>query len=382
VREHDAGHVVFCRVTPKRLDGSPAPSLALSSDFTVPQIPGPFIVPSYLKDAYKAGDVMIVAKDGADVFWACLAGLFVPGIGELECGATLIEAGANIIITSAFDSLVDPPDRNYKSVALPVPDAKPSGRLACGPHVKPHACRSLSVLAARYGGAAAEAGSLVQVLAISRNRTLIARKRKDSETELIQQGARKVYAGLLVDALRRQERVGLVYAEALGRAHADVHVTAETLRRIAKYGNLRRLGRGLVRQLVKSGFTQSAIQQGVRSTIKRVGAFDLQVFLRRPLGTAALTKYYDSMELNDVLELVGGLARQHALERSRVPQLLADLDKARAACTQAGRAGALQQFVADAHSAAHAPYLRFLATAIQPLATGASTADPYPHCLR
>jgi hypothetical protein len=388
VSERDAGHQIFCVVTPKRLDGSVAQADALSSNSTVPQIAGSLILPADLKAAFQAGHIMATSIQAGEVIEACgvaLAIVEVPVVGEAaaaDCGWAALEFAGEETFAQLLESATDPPDRHYTSVALPTPSTKPNGTTGrCAPRLSRRACVRLSVLAAEYGATARDAGSVVEALAVSRNRTLIARGKKDSETELIQQSARKVYSGLLAAVLQRQEKAGLAFAAGLRRVHLDVRITAKTLRRIAKFPLSKILGQSVLGQLQSASFPRAAIQRAIRNTGPSLGSFDLQAFLRHPLGTAALTRYYDGMELNDLVELVNGLARQRALQKNLVPQLLTDIDKARAACTQAGRASALQKLLTDAQPGAQPRYLEFLRIAAQPFITGVATTDPYSRCL-
>lgn len=383
VRKRDAGHQIWCQVTPKRFDGSIAGAAALASYSTFPQIAGTLILPTDVKAAFEAGDIMYTNVDAGRVILACGAALLLPGVGEAECGSIALEFFVVAGITDLLKSATDPPDRHYTAVALPAGSAKPSGsRHRCPAHVSQRVCNRLSVLAARYVAAAKDSESVLEAFAVSRNRTLIARRKKDSETQLIQQGARKVYAGLLATALQSQERVGLAYADALRRARIDVRITANALRRSAKDPVSNIVGGASVKRLHSSGVSPSAIQRDMRRASERGSSFDLQAFLRHRLGTAALTRYYESTELNDVVELVRGLGRQRGLQQQLLPLLLVDIDKARAACTRAGRISALQKLLSDARPGAQGRYLSFLATALQPLTTGASTIDRYPPCLR
>lgn len=379
----DAGHQIWCQVTPRRLDGSPAPSLALPSYVTIPQVPGGLILPSYLKDAFKTGNIIYTTASAGNVIMVCGAALFIPGLGEAVCGLEGLQFFVEGLFITELESATDPPDPHYTTVALPTPSTGPNpAHYSCPRRVTRRTCRGLSVLAAQDGAAADRAGSVVAAFAVSRNRTLIARRKKDSETQLTQQGARKVYAGLLATALQSQQQAGLAYANGLRRVHSDVRISTKTLRRIAKYPTSKILKRSVSKRLLATGFTRAAIQREIKRARIVRGSFDLQAFLRHPMHTAALIKYYDSMELNDVVELVMGLGRQHALKQNLIPHLLTDIDKARAACTQAGRASALGTLLTDAQPGAQRPYLAFLATAVQPLADGASTVDQYPHCLR
>jgi hypothetical protein len=238
----------------------------------------------------------------------------------------------------------------------------------------------LTKRAREYGTAAEEVSGLLEALAVSRNRALVARAAHDSSAELAQAAARKAYAGLLAAAVPRLERASVAYAETVRRARLDVRIPKATLERATRRPSTQIYPRRLIARFRDDGFTMGEIRRLMPSR-RHIANFDLQKYLRARVLPVPFSRYYHTIELNDLAALVGALASQHALQESAVPKLLGDLDGARAACTQAGRASAVQKLLGDAQPGADPEYLRFLSAAAQPLISGASTVDPFPHCL-
>jgi len=382
VTSKDVGRTLECKVTPYRLDGRLATNDALISDSLIPETADAVVIPTWLKKLWYADDVALAGVDGYGAILDCLEFADLPGLGEAICAGIIVQEIAGNPFEDMLKDATDPADSHYREIALPQAlSGQTHARYPCARHTRPRTCRALSILARRYTATAVEIGAVLEALAISRNRTLIAREKNDTETQLIQSATRKVYGGLLATAIATEEKDGVVYADALRRAHVDEHVPASALKRVSRRPYTQIVGPRLLARMLKHGYLLSEIKRSLAESAKHVKAFDLQHFLRSPLLPIPFARYYDTVEINDLMALVRGLARQGTLRSSSVAVLFADLDRVRAACTPATRASATDKFLADAKPSLQPTFYSFLSTAAQPLTNGSSTVDPYPRCL-
>jgi hypothetical protein len=382
VTSEDVGHTLECKVTPHELDGRPAEASALISDSLVPESPDEVVLPTWFKQLWKAGLFVASTNSGVEAIFECLGTADLPGLGEAICAGLIIQTVFNVQFENQLQSATDPPDKHYREIALPETIPTPDGGYACNHRVTRRTCRSLAKLASQYAHATTRVASLIQAFATSRNRTLIAREKNDTLTELVQQAARKVYSGLLANARAAQYSAGVAYAEALRLAHMNVQTATASVQHIARYAGTSAGARQVLAYVRKQGVNGTELRHTLARSAQHLHAFNLQRFLRTPPSVGPVDRYYDEISVSDVMSLVMGLARQGDLGSSSVPQLLADLDHARAACSSATRATAIAAFLKDAKPSLKAAYYSFLAEASRPLMDGASTADPYPACLR
>jgi hypothetical protein len=384
VEQGDIGRPLACVVTPYKLDNHLAtgPNTTLQSDLHLPEGTGLRVIPSWLKTTWN---VISTAKDVPSAWDAgvwCGAAVLVPEIFAVECLTNATELILSNALQDALGSIVDPPEANYQSIALPHPHVeREHGKRPCPRNLRRGACGVLVRLAKRYAGATARATGIIEGIAISRNRTLIARKKRDSETLVVQEAARKVYFGLLTAAIDEQRKAGALFAEELRRLHADVRIPGARLRALPRHRGTA-WESSLQRAMLTHGFAKAEVRKAFAARPTGIRGFDLvRSLLAIPAPPLAFTRYYDEISINDLMALVTGLARQDALRSSSVSQLFADLDRARAACTTAARASATQRLLADAKASLQVPSYSFLSTAAQPLIDGSSTVDPYPRCL-
>lgn len=382
VSEQDIGHLLACVVIPRRLNGSPDYAYQLQSDTLLPESEKLLVIPKWLKAVWEGVDAAGTLKDVYELALGCGPVLAIPFVGELTCLADLADFAFGDPLEEALKEAVDPPDPHFREVALPraVPSAS-QAPYRCPGRIGHPQCHALAALAARFAQSASSVASLFEAFAVSRNRTLVARTKGDTETELLQVAARKTYGGLLAKALAAQQSAGIALAEALRRSHVDVRIAAGTLRAMARARGAKLVSRRLLARMLKDGYRRSEIGRALSASERDIKGFDLQRYLMHSALPVPFGRYYDTMELNDLLALTTGLARQHALRASAVTQLLADLDRARAACTPSARAEAVETFLHDAKLSLQAPFYSFLSTAAQPLIDGSSTVDPYPRCL-
>jgi hypothetical protein len=380
VSKADIGHVLGCVVSPYEFDGTPRPDLALRSDTLIPEGGGAVVLPTFLKAVWDTLDVYSFATGKTAL--ACGLSFVEPELAPV-CLVGLFDEAATTVFADAIKGALDPPDSHYKEIALPRrPNVHADLHRLCPRRVTGRSCRVLVARARAYENAAGEVGALLETFAVSRNRTLVARKAHDSETEMTQSAARKVYAGLLVGTVTALQHASVVYAEALRRVHLDTRISAATLKVGARRSVTSIYGRPLIARLLSHGFTRSEVQRALAPRARRrVTGFDLQSYLRKPVLPVPFGRYYDTIEINDLMTLASSLARQHALAGNSVQTLLGDLDKTRAACTLAARAAATQRFLQDAKPNSQSQFYGYLSTAAQPLIDGSSTVDPYPRCV-
>ena len=383
VEQGDIGHPLACVVTPYKLDGHLAtgPNTTLQSDLLLPEGTGLLVIPSWLKTAWNLfsfGDSSVSAWDTG---LACGAAVLLP---ELFAEGCLVGATRFVLenaLGDAFASAVDPPEANYQGIALPQPLATPRHRAQpCPTNLKSGPCRALVRLARAYATATGKVAGVIEAIAISRNRTLIAQKKGDTETLVVQEAARKVYFGMLATAIEEQRKTGAVYVAALRRHHLDVRLPVARVRALLGHGPAS-WERSLQRRMLTHGFDKASVRKAFAIRPKNARSFDFARTLATASPPAAFGRYYDEIDLNDLVALVSGLARQHAIPGSAVATLLSDLDKTRAACTPTARTAAAQRFLQDAKPNTQPQFYGFLSTAAQPFIDGASTVDPYPHCL-
>jgi hypothetical protein len=376
----DIGHALACIVTPYEFDGTPEPNLALRSDTIIPEGGGTPILPAFLKAAFDGFDVAhLVTSDEPGL--VCGLAVVQPELFGVICLHSLLDEAAITVFGEALKEAVDPPDSRYTEIALP-DQAVGSLPRPCPRRVTGRSCRMLTRRANAYGIAESRVGGLVEALAVSRNRTLIARKKGDSPADMTQSAARKVYAGQLADAIPQQHAASLAYANVLARLHLNVRIPAKTLKRVGRQSVTRIYGRALIAKLRSDGFTHTEIVHALRQGRTRITSFNLLRYLKRPPLRLPFARYYKTIDLTDLNALIAGLTHQHALPASSTPTLYADLDQARAACSPTLRATAIQQFLKDAKPNLSAAYRSFLTTAAQPLANKVSRIDPYPNCLK
>ncbi len=374
VTKADIGHRVQCRVTPYQLNGQADEAGALMTEPPyLPEGANDIIIPEWAKVGFAAGDGAYEGGEAATDI-ACVV------LTDGACAAIVAMNLAKIVVTELLASSVDPPDGDYKDIAIPASRSFSTlRRSSCARGLSHKSCATLARLAGRYGSAAARATSVIEAFAISRNRTLIARKKKDSLALLVQAAVRKVYVGLLAATYVELNSAGLVYAEALRHARLDVRIGAAAIRRSANRPYTAVIGHSLLQRMLRFA-TRADIKKAVEAAGRHAAAFDLAKTLRMVLPTALLDRYYATLDLNDVTSLVDGLEGQRALSTTSGRGLLVDVAHARAACTQSLRKVAIEAFLRDAKSAVAASYYRLLVAAAQPLVNGSSTVDPYPPC--
>lgn len=384
VDQGDIGHPLACLVTPHKLDGrlpTGPGNTTLQSDVLLPEGAGLVVVPMWLKTAWN----LFSFGDGSVSAWdtgvACGAAVLLPELFAEDC---LVDATRLVLenaLGDAFASAVDPPEANYQGIAVPQPLATPRhGGQSCPNNLKSGPCRALIRLARAYATATGKATGVIEAIAISRNRTLIAQKKGDSETLVVQQAARKVYFGMLASAIEEQHKAGAVYAAALRRHHLDFRIPAARARALLAHRPAA-WERSLRRRMLTHGFDKASVRKAFTIRPKNVRSFDFVRALATASPPAAFGHYYNEINLNDLMALVVALARQHALPSSSEPQLSIDLDKARAACTQAARSALMQRLLQHADPSLQRQFRGFLSTAAQPLIDGGSRTDSYPRCL-
>ena len=375
---NDAGAVIQCVVTPHQLDGSLASSGQPSDSFLDPPPTGPYVVPFWLKQFWGLLDVVQATQDGGDAIIECAESADIPGLGAALCIALIAQQALGNPFEDMLQEATDPPDLHYRDVALP--KAFPQGtraRYPCPTRLDRHTCSSLAARAAGYASATRQVASVLELLAISRNRTLSAKSKHDASAEALQSAARKAYAALLADDLRAQLRAGIAYARELRRARIDVKTPAKTLRLLAKRPLASIIGRGNLNRMLRDGYPRSDINRSFTHTFTHIRSFDLQRFLTRSTLPIPFGRYADTIDLTDLTFLVGGLTQQHALSAETAQTLLNDLDQARAACTPASRSLAMTAFLTHANSDNHRQSVTLLRAAAQPILSGKATADPY-----
>jgi hypothetical protein len=375
VTKSDIGHGVKCKVTPNLLNGQSDEAAALTTEPPyLPEGANDIIIPEWAKVGFAAGDGAYEGGEAATDI-ACVV------LTDGACAAIVAVDLVKVVVTELLASSVDPPDGHYKDIAIPASRSFSTvGRSSCARGLSHKSCATLAHLAGRYGAAAARATSVIEAFAISRNRTLIARKKKDSLALLVQAAVRKVYGGLLADAYVELNSAGLVYAEALHHARLDVRIGAAASRRSAKRPYTAVIGHSLLKRMLRFA-TRADIKKAVEAAGRHAASFDLQKTLRRILPTAVLERYYATLDLNDLTSLVNGLEGQRALSTTSGRGLLVDVAHARAACTQSSRKVAIEAFLRDAKPSLQTTFYSFLSAAVQPLSSGNSTVDAYPHCL-
>ncbi len=375
VTKADIGHEVKCKVIPYQLNGQADEAAALTTEPPYfPEGANDIVVPEWLKGLGSGLDVLHSGELGWEAGVACLT---------LTDGACALLIGFDferIVLTELLLSADDPPDRNYRDIAIPGSQSfSTMRRYPCARGLSHTTCAKLAHLAGRYAAAAARATSVIEAFAISRNRTLIARKKKDTQALLVQAAARKVYVGLLADAFAELNSAGPVYAEALHHAHLDVRIGAAASKRLANRPYTEVIGHSLLQRMLRFA-TRADIKKAVETAGRQAAAFDLEKTLRRVLPTALLERYYATLDFNDLTSLVNGLEDQRALSTTAGRGLLVDVAHARAACTPLGRKVATEAFLRNAKSAIAASYYHLLLAAAQPPIDGGSTVDPYPRC--
>jgi len=375
VTKSDIGHRVQCKITPYQLNGQADDAASLMSEPPyLPEGANDIIIPEWAKLGFSVGDA---ANLGAEAGGSVACVVLTDGACALLIGFDL----ERIVLTELIFSEVDPPDRNYRDIAVPGSQSLSTmRRYPCARGLPHTTCARLAHLAGRYAAAAARATSVIEAFAISRNRTLIARKKKNTQALLVQAAARKVYVGLLADSFVELNSAGPLYAEALHHARLDERIGAAASRRLANRPYTEVIGHSLLKRMLRFA-TRADIKKAVEAAGRHPAAFDLQKTLRRVLPTALLERYYATLDFNDLTSLVNGLENQRALSTTSGRGLLVDVAHARAACTQSSRKVAIEAFLRDAKSAIAASYYRLLVAAAQPLIDGGSTVDPYPHCL-
>jgi FG-GAP repeat len=375
VTKSDIGHEVKCKVIPYQLNGQPDEAAALTTEPPYfPEGANDIVIPAWLKGLGSGLDVIHSGELGWEAGVACLA--LTDGACALLIGFDL----ERIVLTELILSVDDPPDRNYRDIAVPGSRSfSTMRRYPCARGLSHTTCAGLAHLAGRYAAAAARATSVIEAFAISRNRTLIARRKKDTQALLVQAAARKVYVGLLADAFVELNSAGLVYAEALHHARIDVRISVAASRRLANRPYTAVIGRSLLERMLRFA-TPTDIRHAIEAAGRHAAAFDLQKTLRRVLPTALLERYYATLDFNDLTSLINGLEGQRALSTTIGRRLSVDVAHARAACTLSGRKVAIEDFLRDAKSVIAASYYRLLVAAARPLSDGGSTVDPYSRC--
>jgi hypothetical protein len=386
VGRQDIGKPLACRVIPYALDGKPVTSVALLSDVLFPQKgTGLLILPEWFKTAWDVYDAYGAAKTGWLVGTSalCFTTFEIPVLGEAMCIGSiglLIDDLQENTIEGLLRSALDPPDPHPAAIPL----AQAANQLLkqlCAVRALRHRCPAASSAGRRFALASAQVASLLNAFLVSRNRTLVAREKHNTTAELIQQAVRKTYAGDLATALANQHRASLALAQALRRNHKNLVLPASVGKKLTRMPLTGIISRSLLHELSAEGVTPTLLKHAIANLARHSRRFNLRRSLAAPAPPNPFGRLYNTIDINDLMALITGLAHQHAFRASAVPQLLADLGHARAACSHALRATAIQQFLKDAKPKLKPPYYSFLTAAAQPLTNGASKVDPYPTCL-
>jgi hypothetical protein len=387
VSDQDVGHVLACEVKAYSLDGLlDVQQPGAMSETIVPSNAGDTVLPPWLKsvlelDGYGSTVADLLGPDAA--IEGCLEFIDVPWLGEGLCGEEVLMFVGKYVLGNLAERDLDPPDPNYRAVAVPRRLRAPTLGHVCATHTSRAKCRLLQGDARRYVIATARVSSVLGLLYTTGNRFLVAREKRDSKTKMVQAAAWKVDAGLFASALRRQAVAGTAYADALARYHIDERATASQLRRATRLSGAQLLRRPVIRRLLATGVSRHEILATILPLARKLrnASFDLRRTLRTPAYPGAVfVRDYNTLDMTDLEALVSGLEAQHALAASAQTGLYRQIDEARAACNLRGRAAALKQLLVKAKRAMPAAYYALLFEAAQPLVKGASKTDPYRTC--
>ncbi|MDQ6744436.1 MAG: hypothetical protein M3Z27_00205 [Actinomycetota bacterium] len=378
----DVSHVLACEVTAHALDGGTPPGSSALSDLFVPTTPE-LSLPPWFKNAFNLAKKALSLHDAGDALRTCLEFADLPGWGETFCGLEIVSLLANLKLDDMVGEL-DPPDSHYRQIALPRPPGRAYLGKVCPPRLKRSSCARFGRVMQRYRTASASVSSLVDSVSVVLNRFLIARRVKDSSTELVQTAAFKVYAGVLAAAYGDQHQASIALARELRRDRLNLRLSSGRLRhtQLPRPGALvrRPSARGLLARGLTRGMLRAALGLVKHQPRASIGAFDLQRALGDPVPPIPYTREYDTLGLNDLEALLAAFVQQHGLLASAATRLYADIDQARAACTLKARSARLGKLLSDARPSLSAGYDAFLQRAVQPIAGGQASTDRYPHC--
>ena len=137
--------------------------------------------------------------------------------GGLAClGALSTFAGSSYLLAN------DPPDDDYKDIALPVPAAVPGDIGGCAPGASSAQCNDFTTAQSAYSDAINEVLGLLESSSTATNRFGSAISAQDDESADLQASVNKVLEGEMVSAFAAQHQAGLQLVSALRAAEVPM----------------------------------------------------------------------------------------------------------------------------------------------------------------
>ena len=282
----------------------------------------------------------------------------------------------------------DPPDPNFRKIALAVSSAGPpqlAARRSCGRRLGHTLCLRLLAAEGRYLSYLNEATADANAAAIAINRNAGARDASDGAQMLAQQAAIDVYIHDAAIAYADMARAGRIVGGLWRRAGLDVVLSAAQVARVrAALLQGPGLPKGVLTFLSRSGITTSPTELAglLGEAFKDAGppqALRLSDGLPTVPPMTGFASQWDRITPANLQALATTLASQHAISSRAARRLSRDVTEITIACTRKSRASAARQFIADAAHVTRGQGARLLKQTAQPLTLDHKGASPPIH---
>jgi len=284
-----------------------------------------------------------------------------------RAAAAWVQASGATIFIAGGAQAQDPPDHQFGQLALPTSGALGSPPLAhpCAARLSAAECHRLRPLLRGYLTSLSSMSTAQLALGTTGNRLVTARKMHDAGSIALQTVAFKLYGGEAASAAKTLHAEAAALAHAIRRLHLDTNASSGQLKR-----TIRELAdhppRAVRQALTAVGRTVSSLKLQIKvelPAITRHAPSRTSQLLLRSIPMAGSARDYQSITLENVRDLVRGMARQNLLSAARANTLVLDLT-----CTSTHGKPSVAQFIKDATKLAPREVAGLLMFTVTPLA--------------
>ena len=258
-------------------------------------------------------------------------------------------SGLSGTMTSALLLLVDPPDPQWRELALAEPMPKTEAP-KCSRGLR--RCASIREAAALAAGARRRVAERQEALAVAANRFGNADKAGDKPVQALHAISMRVQSGMLADAIHAQNSTGKRLVNAFKRA--GIRSVNVGKRQVANARRQRVAGHAIPRSVVDRLLrkhlitTRAEVTAAVKKQARKSKAEDYDVLaaLKHPLPTAGMRRDAAKLHITDLVLLVRAFDAQRGTEQAQVARHAALLDQA--LLCNAGSPATLRTLAAEA----------------------------------
>jgi hypothetical protein len=267
------------------------------------------------------------------------------------------------LMSATLAIVKDPPDPDYRRVALPRARGAARRRGGCSPRAL---CKALNAYRKRADDAAFTAHSL----ALTANRFSAAIGANSPQNAFLQGAVGKVWSGELAGDVTAYARAGRKLAKQQKRERLTFKLGRRDVKLLASDIARKFATQKVLKRLVATGQAGSTSQarKVLETALKKVkGSVDTKD-LAASLPVSGFAAQHRSIAMSELAAIVNAYAAGGEISSSTRNTLIGDLEAAQAACNDLDqRRAAIDQFVAHARAAAARGVANFLALGAKPL---------------